>query len=138
MAVRAEVRVTGLAETRRSLKRMDDDLPKQLATELKAVAETVVSDARSRVPVRKGKARDSLRVTGGATVYINGGKAAVPYYAWLDFGGDLKPSGGRRNRQSRPFLKRGRFIYPAIDRNRSRIEAAAEKAVADARRSADL
>ncbi len=138
MAVRAELVVTGLSETRRNLKRVDIELPKQLGKELKAVAEIVVTDAKSRTPVRSGRARDSLRVTGGATVYINGGKAAVPYYAWLDFGGNLTAVGGRRNTQIRPFLKRGRLIYPAIDRNKAKVRAAAERAVADARRAADL
>ena len=102
---------------------MDPELLKELRGELKKAAEPIAQDARRRVKRSiknrsrsTGRAAASIRITaGGNRIRIVGGKKRVPYYGWLDFGGTLHPSGGRRNLQTRPIIRRGRYIYPAID-----------------------
>lgn len=140
-----------MKEVRTYLRRVEPALLPELREEFKLVGAKVAADAKRRIPVGRatwdkhpGQARDSIRVTaGGNTIYIVGGKAKVPYYGWLDFGGVLLPTGqrkmrtayrqwdtgfkyrvigqatgkGRTNRMSRPFIKKGRAIYPAIDEN---------------------
>ncbi len=130
--------ISGLREVRRDLGRIDPEVKKGFNQELRTVADIVVRDARSRVPVRSGAARASIRSVGNSPVYIKGGKARVPYYGWLDFGGVLEAIGGRRNRQSRRKKKYGRFIYPAIAANERQIVRAAEKVFDRARRRANL
>lgn len=134
----AEVNVTGLRELRTATRRLEPTMVPVLRDELKGVVRTatlgavkrrIASDLRSPTVRKKrqsGRLLDSVRVTsGGNTIYIVGGKAKVPYYGWRDFGGVLKPVGRRRNTQVRPFLKRGRYIYPAIDETSAALVDAA-------------
>ena len=117
----AEIRVEGLASLRRSLSRLDSlDASKELSAGLKAAAQVVAEDAKRRVPVRSGKARGSVRaVSGGNRAFVVGGKAKVPYYAWLDFGSrnprDDNPPGVGPWTRSGKGPSKGRFIYPALD-----------------------
>lgn len=130
------VGVEGLAELRTALGEIGGKpLQKHLRVKLKAIAEDVAEEARKNVPVKTGRAKASIRAgASGSTAYVAGGKATVPYYGWLDFGGVLKPVGGRRNtiRRSRP--KGGRFIIPAVERKRPKIEKAAQEAFEDTAR----
>lgn len=146
------VRIEGLKEVQRALKKYGDEAPKELREELKNSSATlkVVSDARRRLTEGIGKnlkrdsrstgrAAASLRVLSNANgVFIVGGKGSVPYYGWLDFGGQLHPTGSRYNGQKRNFIKQGRAIYPAINENIHNLERAAEDAVARAKRKAGL
>jgi hypothetical protein len=96
---------------------------------LKKAAGIVANEAQSRVPVRSGAARASIRATAaGNKAYVVGGKARVPYYGWLDFGSRRPVSGNPRSRGpwsgSGVGPPKGRFIYAAID--------AKERQVADA------
>jgi len=135
----ARVEIKGLKELRRDLGRVEPELKKGFNQELKTVADVVVRDARSRVPVRTGAARDSIRaVSGGNAIFIKAGKARVPYYGWLDFGGVLERIGGRRNTQRRRKKKHGRYIYPAIAANERQLVRAAQKVFDRARRRANL
>lgn len=137
MPVNAGVEVIGLKEFRRDLRKIDPALQKTLRAELVDLGNEIAEDAKKEVPVRTGRARDSIKAgMSGNNAYIQGGKASVPYYAWLDFGGVLRPTGGRRNTQVRDFRKDGRYIYPAIDRARPKILDRAEKAFNNAAREA--
>lgn len=100
--------------------------------ELKAAAtDTVVPAAKARTPVREGTARNSIRVvSSGNWLYVKGGGSRVPYYGWLEFGGILGPSGGRRNTQVRPRVKSGRFIRPAVYANSDVLVERVAKVVA--------
>ena len=136
----AELNVTGLKELRQATRRLDPTLVPILRDELKGVVQSSTLGAVKRniaadlrAPTKKprrssGRLLSSVRVTsGGNTLFIVGGKAKVPYYGWRDFGGVLKPAGRRRNTQVRPFLKRGRYIYPAIDEtSRQLVDAAGD------------
>lgn len=133
------VRVEGLAELRRALGGIDKALPKHLAKRLKAVGERVAANARGRMPSRSGRARSSVKAgTSGNTAHVQGGRKAIPYYGWLDFGGTLRPTGGRRNTQRRPKLKKGRYLYPAIDAMGPQIKSGASDAFSDTKRQLGL
>ena len=130
---RVEVRVEGLAELRRALRKAEqiDDLS-VLRDGLKKAADVVAQEARSRVPVRSGAARGSIRATsGGNRAFVVGGKAKVPYYGWLDFGSRTPRTG--QSRRVGPWANsgfgpdRGRFIYAALDaRERQVVELVSE------------
>ena len=136
-----------------ALRKVDPALRKEFRARLKAVGEHVAADAARRIradvarpKVRKnrskGRAARSIRAqldTRGQTkVLVIGGKKVLPYYGWLDFGGELKAVGRRRNTQMRPIKKRGRYLYPAIDANRDRSIQAASRAVDDVLTKAGL
>lgn len=122
-----EIRVEGLAELRRALRKAEqvDDLT-ELRVALKRAAGVVASDAQARVPSRSGKARGAIRaVSGGNKAFVVGGKKKVPYYAWLDFGSRTPQSGQPRSvgpwSGSGAGPSKGRFIYPAIDAKRPEV-----------------
>lgn len=107
----AAVKVEGLAEFSRNLRKLDSDLPKALRVALNDAGNVVVDKARPRVPRRTGRAQAALRAKSTRTASrVAGGTARARYYPWLDFGGE----GRRRGRPSaRPFKKEGRYLYAA-------------------------
>lgn len=117
-----------------ALKKADPALQQELKGELKKVATIVANSAKGKVPSRSGRAAASIKP--GATAkgaYVQGGKASVPYYGWLDFG-QRKPVSGRPRsvgpwKSSGKGPKHGRFIYVALDENRDKVTAAVRKAV---------
>lgn len=142
------VAVDGLKELRRAMRNFDPEVGRRLREDLKAAGDIIAREASRRVRAdvgagsrgrSTGRAAGSLRaVSKGNDIFIVGGKAVVPYYGWLDFGGDLKPTGRRYNRQSRRFLERGRYIYPAIDKNMPRVVEAVQHAIKRAEGALDL
>lgn len=141
---RVEVRVEGLAELRRALRKAEqiDDLA-VLRDGLKKAADVVAQEARSRVPTRSGAARSSIRATsGGNRAFVVGGKAKVPYYGWLDFGSRTPRTG--QSRSVGPWSNsgfgpdRGRFIYAALDARERQVVDLVSEAVNDALRRLDL
>jgi hypothetical protein len=102
------VKVEGLAEFSRNLKKLDSDLPKALRLALNSAADLVVGKARPSIPTSSGRAARSVRSRSTRTaVRVTGGGARAPYYPWLDFGGRV----GRNKSIVRPFYKDGRYIY---------------------------
>lgn len=136
--------VEGLAEVRRDLRTLGDaEGLTEVRDALKKGAGIVADDARRRVPVRSGKARDSLRGTaGGNKAYVVGGKAKIPYYGWLDFG-SRKPKTGNP-RSVGPWVKSGagpaagRFIYPAIDAKLAEVAEFVGRAIDQVARRMDF
>jgi hypothetical protein len=131
----AGVRVEGLRELQKSLRKLDPEARKLLNRELRVITRGITLRVRSQMPARSGNARMSVRpgVWRGDSVIRAGGSRA-PYYGWLDFGGTLRPSGGRRNTQHRPVFKSGRYIYPTIARSRPQLVDAAREAIVKAER----
>ena len=134
-----KVRVSGMAETQRSLKKLDPELSKAFRKEFLTIGKKIALDAKTEVPRVSGKARGSIRAgMKGQTPYVAGGKASVPYYGWLDFGSRTPKSGQPRSvgpwKGSGSGPKRGRFIYKAIDKNRAVIKAGAKEAFDKAKR----
>jgi HK97 gp10 family phage protein len=129
------IEIKGIKEFQQSLRKMDSDLPKQLRIALNQASQLVIDKARPQIPTRSGAARASLKVRSSqreARVAAGGRKA--PYYPWLDFGGHV----GRRGSVSRPFYKEGRYIYPALRKNRDEITKVMVTAIADLARGAGL
>lgn len=161
------VQVQGLAELRKALKAAGDGAEQELKEELQnsSMMSAIVQDARQRLTATFGRVENtgvkrlvkgktsatsrSSRSTGkaaaairvGATakaVFVTVSKSKVPYYGWLDFGGELKATGRRHNTQKRPFVKRGRAIYPAIDAHRPQIRRVAVQAMENIEQKAGL
>jgi len=141
---RPEIRVHGLAELRRDLRRAEDaDGLRELRNGLRDAADLVARDARGRVQSRSGRARGSIRATaGGNRAYVVGGRASVPYYGWLDFGSRRPRRGNPRSvgpwSGSGSGPDKGRFIYKAIDANDMRIAELVEDALNQALNRLDL
>ena len=131
MAGQPGVYVTGLKELRRDLRKVAPELLPLLRDELKKAVDTsVVPRARAKMPRVTGAAQDSVRaVSGGNTVYVRAGGAKVPYFGWLDFGGQLLNRGRNRSQTiARPVIKGGRYLYPAIGESSAALAEAAGKA----------
>lgn len=114
------IKVDGLAAFSRDLKKLDAGLPKVLRLALNESADIVVDEASPRIPTRTGRAKASLKAKSSRTESrIAGGSGRVPYYGWLDFGGE----GRRRGRPSaRPFQPQGRYVYAAYFKRRKEFD----------------
>lgn len=138
------VQVEGLKELRRDLRKVEaaDELV-DVRTALKGAAGIVATEAQTRVPVRSGRARKSIRpLVSGNAAFVAGGKKAVPYYGWLDFGRRTPIRG--RSRTVGPWKlsgagpKQGRFIYPALAAKGQEVADAVASGVERALRKAGL
>lgn len=151
----AEINVTGLAELRRALRKIDASILPELRDGLKGAADIVVRDVQGRMPKRSGRAAGSVRsVASGNTIYVKGGGAKVPYFGWLEFGGQLPGHHYRTKRAmwwpgaahpvahaegaSLPKVPDGRYIRPTIKRRERDIVEAAGDAFDNAARKAGL
>jgi len=120
------IRVDGLAEFTRNLRRLDAELPKAVRVALNDAADVVLGYARPRVPARSGRAARSLRARSTRTQSrVSGGGRRAPYYPWLDFGGRVGPGKSVR----RPFLTEGRYIYPGFHAHRAEFTDAMSRAL---------
>lgn len=129
------IRIDGLAQFSRNLKKLDADLPKALRIALNEAADVVVSDARPRIPRKTGRAQASLKARSTRTaVRVVGGGRRAPYYPWLDFGGKV----GRNKSVKRAFLKDGRYIYRSYFDNQDEFANVLERALLDVVKNAGL
>jgi|SRR5689334_3043361 len=120
------IKITGLSEFTRNLKRLDAEVPKLQRKALNDAAEIVLGYARPRIPHRSGRAAASLKAKSTQTaVRVAAGGTKAPYYPWLDFGGRV----GRKKRTKRPFIGEGRYIFPALRAKREEFEAAVQAAL---------
>lgn len=123
--MRVKLKVEGMWEFRKALRAVDTELPKQLRRGFNDVAEMVADEAASRVPVRSGALRDSIRPRStqseGRVVM---GRASVPYAGWIDFGGTIAPRGAP---MTRPFLRNGRYLFVTADEMAPRIRKESER-----------
>lgn len=129
------IRVTGLKEFNRALRKLDQDLPKATRKALNEAADVVADWARPRVPVRTGRAQRSVRASSTRTqARVTGGGARVPWYPWLDFGGRV----GRRRAVHRAFLPGGRFIYAGYEATKEQAYDAMVRALTEVAEGAGL
>lgn len=128
-----KVEVRGIRELAGALKRVDDELPKELKVAFLKIAEKVVGVAAGNVPVISGKAAGSIKprasTRGGSLAF---GGTAAEYFPWLEWGGRV----GRNKSIELPVARPGRYVYSAIISQKEETAAAAEKAVADAAKHA--
>ena len=119
MAIIDPIKIDGLRELQRNLRTLDAELPKALRLAHNEAAGLVVDWAQSRVTVRSGRARRSVRATSSQReAKVTGGGARIPYYPWLDFGGRDGPARSVR----RLFIKAGRYIYPGYTQRRDQVQ----------------
>ncbi|HEU4566852.1 MAG TPA: HK97 gp10 family phage protein [Marmoricola sp.] len=133
------IRIQGLSQLARSLRRLDSEAPKALRVALNVGAEVIVRGARQAgFPRRTGLALSTLRAqsTRTAVRVTEGGKKA-PYVPWLDFGGTIRLS-NRRLLIKRPFLPEGRYLYRSYYDNQEKLTATLERALIDLIRSVGL
>lgn len=107
------VRVEGLREFRRDLKRVSPAVDKGLGVEIKKAAENVAREARANAPRRTGAYADSIRVyatRGGASV-----GSRLPQAGLLHWGGTIRPRGVPIT-----FARRA-VVYEAAERQANRI-----------------
>ena len=120
MAEAVTIKVDGLKAFQRNLKALDDGLPKGLRKALNTIADDVIALARPLIPHRSGRAAASLKASSTAkAVRVKEGSARAPYMPWLEFGGAV----GRGDSVKRARVKGGRYLYPALGKDRPRIEA---------------
>lgn len=109
------IKIEGLNEFVRNLKKIDSDLPKMVRVAFNESADIVVDDVRPRIPSKSGRARGSVKARSTQRfARVKGGGAKAPYYPWLDFGGQIGRKSGkaRGNRGKRPWVGAdGRYIY---------------------------
>lgn len=112
------IKIKGVAEIQAALKEMDGESQKRLKVVFDDAAEMVAARARTKIPTRSGRARGSVRARSSQReARVMGGGARVAYYPWLDFGGRV----GRRRSVTRPVIKGGRYIYPALAETRDEV-----------------
>lgn len=113
------IEVVGLVQLSRSLRKIGADAPKALRVAINGVAGRLVDLIRPRIPRLTGRAAGSLRASSTRTAArIGVGGARAPYYPWLDFGGRTGPA----RSVERPFYKEGRYVYPTLRDERTKIE----------------
>jgi hypothetical protein len=108
------VKIEGLAEFNRALKKLSADLPKALRLAHNEAAQLIVDYAKPRVPRKTGRAAGSIKAKSTRTESrVSGGSKRVPWYPFIDFGGRVGP----KRSVHRPFVKQGRYLYPALGAN---------------------
>jgi hypothetical protein len=159
-----KMQLTGLRELLAALRKVAPDAKRELSASLKTIGKMVQADTQADMPRRRGKARRSVKVKvvarrGFEGVQISEGGAVAPYAPWLDFGGTVGRGrrstarvtfhgggrvtvqrGGSRGSGSvvRPFIKDGRYLYPAYYRRYDDMVAATLEAVRRACTAAGL
>lgn len=161
-----KMKLTGVAEYLTALRKVAPEAKKELSTDLKAIGKMVVTDAQGEMSFKRptGRARRAYKVKvvtrrGFEGVEISEGGTVAPYLPWLDFGGSVGRGrkstarvslhgGGRvtvkrvgsRGTGSvvRPYIKEGRYLYPAYYRRYDDMVAATFEAVNRACHSAGL
>lgn len=127
------IKIEGLAEFNRNLRKLDADLPKALRLAHNEAAQLIVDYAKPRVARKSGRAAGTVKAKSTRTESrVSGGSKRAPYYPWLDFGGKVGP----KRSVHRPFIRQGRYLYPALGANYDRFaELLAEKLIDVARQA---
>lgn len=121
------VRVKGLREFRRDLKRLSPAVNRELTRELKTVAEPVAADARAHAPKLTGEYAASIRVyTTGTKVSIG---SRLPQAGVLHWGGTIRPRGVPIHFKPRPVVMEAadRQSHEIVDGLGDAVERAARK-----------
>ena len=108
------VGIVGARALRKDLSRLADDATSPLYAAMKQAgkdaAEPVAAATRATLPHVTGTLAADVRTSGTKTgAAVRMGRASVPYAGWVEFGGTRhKP-----HESERPFIKTGRYLYPA-------------------------
>lgn len=102
------IRIQGLAQFSRALRKMDADAPKALRVALNSGGQVIVDAVRPKFPRRSGRAVGTVKARATRTaVRVSEGGNRAPYVPWLDFGGRV----GRGRSVKRPWMPEGRYLY---------------------------
>jgi phage gpG-like protein len=115
-------RLLGLDELAEGSRALAGKIGQGAGRDFQGAANDAAAVAAARIP------RDSGRLAGSIeSAYDSGRQAAsvgmgqgVPYAGWIEFGG------GRY--VARPYMPRGRYLWPAIDAAARELQAAGERA----------
>lgn len=136
-----KVQVKGLAQLRRAFLQIEGNEKGAFKAAFTPIAEQVAGQVRSKVPHVSGRAAGSVqaRPTDRGAKIVAGGREA-PYYHFLDFGGSTGK--GHRHGVSfsgsvkRPFIKKGRYLFPTLEEARDEVGEAAGDAIMELARKA--
>lgn len=131
-----KLKIEGLSQVSRGLKRVNSEAPKQLRVALNSAADLLIHETRPKIPAVTGRARRSLvaKSTRTSARVSVGGKRA-PWYPWLDFGGQGRIQG---RPPERPFIKSGRYFYPTLTDIRPKIQEQLQDSINTVLRDAGL
>jgi hypothetical protein len=107
------VGIIGLRALQRDITRLcadRGDINRAFQTAGRQAAEPIATAARAAFPHASGTLAGDVRVTAsrsGAAVRV--GRKNIPYAGWIEFGGTRK----RPHASARPFVKTGRYLFPA-------------------------
>lgn len=119
--------IQGMPQLRRQLNALGDAAVNDLKDVHQQNADLVLNEARTIVPVRTGRLRETLRASGTKTGgRVRAGFKKVPYAGPIHFGWS------RRNIKPNPFL------YDALDKRRSEVVQNYERQIDALRRKYDL
>lgn len=135
MAAIEPVKIEGLSEFNRNLRKLSSELPKALRLAHNEAAQLIVNYARPRVANKTGRAAGTIKAKSTRTESrVSGGSKRANYYGWLDFGGRVGP----KRSVHRPFIKEGRYLYPALGANYDKFVALLEEKLIDVAREAGV
>lgn len=134
MPDQVKIQVLGLKEFRGDLKAANVLLPRELRKVFNAAATAVVADAKAKVPRRSGALAGTIQARSTSTEgRVTMGSEKVPYAGFIEFGGHVGK--GRKGKGtgsvSRPFIRTGRYLYPAFLRHQLEVLAAMEGLLRD-------
>ena len=121
MAVVEPIKINGLAQFSKDLRKLDNDLPKALRLAANEAGDLVLTYAKPKVttgPQKGGHVTSSMKAKSTRTsARVSAGSARYPYFGFLDFGGRV----GRHKATRRPFKKRGRYLFVGYLENKDHI-----------------
>lgn len=161
------IRVENLRETQRTLRDVSREFPRELRLIFNKAGEVVVKTAKPTIPVRSGRLAGSLKSasTQREGRVKMGTPKRVPYAGWIEFGGTIIHEGpshrhghgpqgvkrrvssrrgsktvvlGARHLIRRPFVKGGRYLFPAFEKSEPRVSRVAADGVEKLLRKAGL
>lgn len=123
------IRISGLRELNAALKRADVELPKKVRISLNAATDGIAAEAARHFPrvSGRGAATYKSRSTRTASRVAMGGTKAR-YVPWMDFGGQGRIKGRPAHR---PFIRTGRYLFPALERKRPQFVADLERVLVE-------
>lgn len=129
------IKIDGLNQFVRNLKKIDADLPKTLRVGFNDAAMIIVDYVQPRIPHVTGKAAASVKVKSTRnSVRVSEGGNSAPWMPWLDFGGKV----GRGKSIVRQFYREGRYLYAGLAAEGEKVYAAIVGALLDAVRAAGI
>jgi hypothetical protein len=125
VAERPEIRVVGFDQLIEGSLDLSEQIGERTAEEFEREAARVADVVRTAVPHDSGLLAGSVSTRKEqGRVAVGYDKAEVPYAGWIEFGGIRE--GGRNSWAERPYVPRGRYLFPIAMSASPQLLAAAE------------